>query len=57
MTLFCMPICRIDTRPPEAVAKLHFFELSDQECADTWQQLVNTRDYLISQGIRPGLET
>ena len=49
----CMPVCRIQTRPPVAVARLHFFELTEQETAETWAQLTATKRYLEQQGLGP----
>jgi hypothetical protein len=50
----CFVSCHVSTTPPLAQATLRMIRLTQQSIEETWQGIVNTKNYLISQGIDPG---
>ncbi len=51
--LVCYVSGHIDTRPPTVTATTRVIRLTQQSIEETWQMLVNTRDYLVKLGILP----
>ena len=45
-----MPVMYLGTRPPDVKAVMYRFQVSDQECNETWTMLMNLKRYSESGG-------
>ena len=41
-----MPVLYLGCRPPDVKAVMYQFQVSDQECAETWNMMMNLKEYL-----------
>lgn len=51
--LVCYVSGHLSSRPPTASATVRIIRLTQQSIDETWEMIVNTRDYLLSQGCTP----
>ena len=52
-SLVCYMSGHISSRPPTAQARMRIIRLAERSIQETWQGLVNTKEYLIGQGCCP----
>ncbi len=49
----CYVSGHLSSRPPTAQARMRIFRVTERSIQETWQGIINTKDYLAQQGISP----